>query len=38
MGKCTGSTTCECKYFVADRDKDSTGFTCVCGHMKSDHD
>lgn len=30
-------TVCTCNWFTPDLDKDSTGFTCKCGHMKSDH-
>ncbi len=30
-------TECGCNYFKPDRDEDSTGFTCKCGHMKSAH-
>lgn len=34
----TACTDCDnCNYFRPDRDADSTGYTCKCGHMKSVH-
>lgn len=33
----SGCTECSCNYFRPDKDKDSTGFTCLCGHQKSAH-
>ncbi len=32
-----GCTECSCNYFRPDLDEDLTGFTCICGHMKSSH-